>query len=155
MSTAAPFLLAVLLSSVVLTDVREGLIRNWNTLALLICGLGVNAIEGGEEVLSSLIGSLAGGGSLLLVSVAYRAVRKRDGIGMGDIKFMFGAGSWVFAHGVAPLLLLASLVALLAVVIGAAPRTFSQSHIAFGPFLSIACFGIYSLQNLGLAPWMA
>lgn len=151
-----PLVLTFLLSVVVVTDCRAGVIRNWNNAALLASGLGFAALSGPELVWTSLAGALAGGVALGLVALGYRRVSGREGLGLGDVKFMVGAGAWVMPQGVAPVLLLASTAALACVVTGFAPRVAGHAGgIAFGPFLSLGCLLVYALQVMEMAPWMA
>ncbi len=44
---------------------------------------------------SSFVGALIGGGMLLLVAVGYQALRKRQGLGMGDVKMMAMIGAFL------------------------------------------------------------
>jgi leader peptidase (prepilin peptidase)/N-methyltransferase len=43
----------------------------------------------------SLLGAIVGGGSLLLVALAYERLRKRQGLGMGDVKMMAMVGAFL------------------------------------------------------------
>ncbi len=46
-------------------------------------------------LLGSLLGALVGGGLLLSVALAYQVLRKRQGLGMGDIKMMAMVGAFL------------------------------------------------------------
>jgi leader peptidase (prepilin peptidase)/N-methyltransferase len=87
----------------------------------------------------SVLGALVGGGILLTVATAYRALRKRQGLGMGDVKMMAMVGA--FAGWRLAILtifigcLLGSIVGILLVLFGG--RTL-QSRLAFGAFLGAA-----------------
>jgi leader peptidase (prepilin peptidase)/N-methyltransferase len=87
----------------------------------------------------SITGAVLGGGILLLVAVAYQALRKRQGLGMGDIKMMAMVGA--FAGWRIALLTIfvgsfvGSLVGLFLVMFGG--RTL-QTKLAFGTFLGAA-----------------
>jgi leader peptidase (prepilin peptidase)/N-methyltransferase len=43
----------------------------------------------------SLLGAIVGGGSLLLVALAYEKIRKRQGLGMGDVKMTAMVGAFL------------------------------------------------------------
>jgi leader peptidase (prepilin peptidase)/N-methyltransferase len=87
----------------------------------------------------SVFGALVGGGILMLVGTAYKALRKRQGLGMGDVKMMAMVGA--FAGWRLALLtifigsFLGSIVGILLVLFGG--RTL-QSRLAFGTFLGTA-----------------
>jgi leader peptidase (prepilin peptidase)/N-methyltransferase len=89
-------------------------------------------------LVDSLLGSLAGGGSLFLVAAAYQAVRKVEGMGGGDIKLMGMIGAFVGWRMVLPVLVIASaggaLYGLYLMRRGASART----QVAFGSFLAPA-----------------
>lgn len=143
--------LGLTLGWIIYTDIRFGLIRNVQNLILLLSGIGFHFLDQGS-VAASLIGSLFGGSVLLGVFFAYRAWRGRDGIGMGDVKFMIGAGAWVFWYGIAPLLVLASLLAVAVLSFGGAGFQKSR-QVRFGPFLAAALIAVFALQERELAPW--
>lgn len=87
-------------------------------------------------VLMCLLGILAGGGFLFLVSEVYLKLRKIDGLGMGDVKLLamigalFGPECALFTIFVGSLI--GSICGLLLVLIGG--RRMSQ-HLPFGPSL--------------------
>lgn len=88
---------------------------------------------------SSLLGALIGGGMLFLVAAAYQALRKKQGLGMGDVKMMAMVGAFlgwrlafltIFVGS-----LLGSIAGILLVLFGG--RTL-QTKLAFGTFLGAA-----------------
>lgn len=88
----------------------------------------------GRSLLASVLGVLAGAGSLYLVALIGRRVYGRDAMGLGDVKFMAFTGSFIGADGV----LIAVFVAcFLGAVIGilVAFKT-GDPMIPFGPFLA-------------------
>lgn len=111
---------------------------------------------GNMSFLTSIIGGVLGFTTILILRVGYRIARGREGIGFGDVKFMAGAGLWVGWYGLAPLLLVSSLSALLFVLFH---RLISdhfdpQREIPFGPFLCIGTLTVWTIQTAGLAPWI-
>ncbi len=95
----------------------------------------------------SLLGSLIGGGLLFLVALAYRLVRKVDGMGGGDVKLMAMIGAYVGWQLVFSVLVLAS-------VAGAAYGVYlmrrgasSRTAVAFGSFLAPSAALIYVLGH--------
>lgn len=111
------------------------------TLPLLALGLlvGVGDFQG------RLLGALAGGGGLLAIALAYRAVRGHDGMGLGDVKLLAALGAWLGLWAL-PLLLLAATLLGLAI---AGIRHLSgdpvhrHSELPFGACLAAAAFPLW------------
>jgi leader peptidase (prepilin peptidase)/N-methyltransferase len=85
----------------------------------------------------SLIGLLAGGGSLYLVAIGYEALTKREGMGGGDVKLLAMFGAWLGWKAVLFTLFFASLSGTL--IGGGAMLLQKQGRhyaIPFGPFLA-------------------
>ena len=64
----------------------------------------------------SLIGLLAGGGGLLLISIVYLLLRGREGMGMGDVKLLAMLGAWLGWKSLLFILLFASVQGILATI---------------------------------------
>ncbi|MCP3997111.1 MAG: prepilin peptidase [bacterium] len=86
----------------------------------------------------SLIGSLAGGGLLLGIALAYRAVRKVDGMGDGDIKLMALIGAFVGWQMIFPVLFVASFFGAMYGIILMRGDSTGKAAVAFGSFLAPA-----------------
>ena len=142
--------LLVLLGAIVVIDVRTHRIPNALTLALLVSGGVVAMVPGGPGFADALAGALLGGLSSLAVALGFRWWRGVDGLGMGDVKFLAGAGSWTGWQGVGPVVFVAATAALLAVgvltVTGRAPGR--REPFAFGPFLCFALIVVRGCQTL-------
>jgi len=86
----------------------------------------------------SFLGLLCGGGFLWLVSTVYLKLRKREGLGMGDVKLLFMVGT---AFGPACALYTIFLGSLVGSVLGITLILFTSrtadQHIPFGPYLTI------------------
>ena len=88
---------------------------------------------------SSLLGVLAGGGMLLAVALAYQAVRKRQGLGMGDVKMMAMVGAFLgWRLAVLTIFLGSFLGGIIGVMLIAFGGRTMQSKLAFGTFLGAA-----------------
>jgi leader peptidase (prepilin peptidase) / N-methyltransferase len=85
-----------------------------------------------------VLAAALGYGLLLGVAWLYRRLRHRDGIGLGDAKLLAASGAWLGLEGVAPTLLVASLSALSAALIGqfAGRPVTATTRMPFGPFLA-------------------
>ena len=62
--------------------------------------------------LNSLFGIIVGGGTLLLIAYTYKLIRKREGMGMGDVKLLAMLGAFLGVNGVFFIILVSSLVGL-------------------------------------------
>lgn len=102
--------------------------------------------------IGSVVGSLVGGGMLLAVGTAYQALRKRQGLGMGDVKMMAMVGAFLGWRLAFLTIFSGSLLGSLAGVFLIVRRGETlQSKLAFGTFLGAGAllslfFGIPLLQ---------
>ena len=167
---ASIILLIFILSVISRVDMTYCIIPNGTNLIILIASAIVSLaipllfkLSGGifDTVINCLIGFAVGGLSLFVINLISRLVFKRDGMGGGDMKMMFGIGlllGWkltVFA-------LFFSFI--LGAIIGVLLRVFARSEeeiveIPFGPYLALgsvvsALFGnsiiLWYLGLLGL-----
>jgi leader peptidase (prepilin peptidase) / N-methyltransferase len=121
-------------------DIRYGIIPDW--LNLMIAGLGLSKaviVDGPTAGLEAACEGAAIGAIFWLLRRLYFAVRRVQGLGLGDVKFLAAAGIWVGVAGLPMLLLVAALTALACTGImqlAGRPLT-SQTSISFGPFLAI------------------
>ncbi len=126
-------------------DLEHRIIPDEISLSGIVIGLLVAALTPVTAFPDSLIGSLLGGGSLLVVGMAYEAVRKQEGIGGGDIKLLAMIGAFTGWKGVLFTIFGGSLIAsVVGITLMIGRRTNGQVPIPFGPFLSGASF-IYVL----------
>ena len=110
------------------------------TLPLIPAGLLVAyAIAPGLVVLH-LAAAALGGASVWLIAIAYRAIRKREGLGLGDVKLVAALGAWLGPAGLPGALLYAVALALLWVIALALyeRRVSGSDRIALGTFLAAA-----------------
>lgn len=88
--------------------------------------------------LESVIGILAGGGSLFLVAWGYEMLTRREGMGGGDIKLLAMIGAFVGWKGVLFTIFVASLTGtLVGVALMLRQRGDMKLAVPFGPFLAI------------------
>lgn len=95
------------------------------------------------------LGLLAGFLMLAVIAFAYRAVRKRDGLGGGDPKLFGAIGAWLGWQGL-PLVLLGASVAGLAWVAArmlGGQRIAASDRVPFGAFLAAAGFAVWLWQS--------
>lgn len=93
----------------------------------------------------SFFGALLGGGGLYLISQIYRWLRKQDGMGFGDVKYLAFIGAFVGWKGVLFTLFAAScLGSVFGIFYGILTKQGLKAAIPFGPFLAIgALFFMY------------
>jgi leader peptidase (prepilin peptidase)/N-methyltransferase len=137
------FLLAAPLVAVTFIDLAHKIIPDMITLPGIVAGFGAQLVLSGlPPVLAlsqGLLGAVAGGGTLFVISAIYERIRHQEGIGGGDVKLAAMLGAFFGWKAVFVILFLASLLGsvtgLLLLMIRPKP---SQPAIPFGPFLSAA-----------------
>jgi leader peptidase (prepilin peptidase)/N-methyltransferase len=131
-------------------DIRHGIIPDWLNLA--IAGLGFSKawiVDGPVLGLEAACEGVAIGATFWLLRRLYFAVRKIQGLGLGDVKFLTAAGIWVGVAGLPMLLLVAALSALACVGVmqWTGRQLTAQTSISFGPFLAIGLLFASGLQQ--------
>jgi len=123
----------ILLSPFQTPEVYEDII----TLKVLAL-LGFDSSQSMVPWAGSILGAVLGGGLLFAVAFAYEVIRKREGLGMGDIKMMAMVGAFM-GWRLALLTIFAG--SLMGTLIGIALMAFRkmnmQGKLAFGVFLGI------------------
>ena len=119
-------------------DFETQRLPDYLTLPLLAAGLAATWAFGWGgldwRALSAMIGFAAIAGA----DIAYRALRGRSGIGLGDAKLMAAAGAWLGAELLPTVLLLACAAALVGVLFARLTGKVlaAATRIAFGPFIA-------------------
>jgi len=143
---AAGFLLAFSLAWASAVDVDRFILPDILTLGLVVAGLATHAIGATPEAqLDAAIGAVTGYGALALTALAYRRLRGRDGVGLGDAKLLAAAGAWLGWQALPGVLLGASAAGLLWALPGLVGRrgTGMAAVLPFGPFISLAFYGVW------------
>jgi leader peptidase (prepilin peptidase)/N-methyltransferase len=109
------------------------------TLPLALAGLLV-ALASAAPAWSHLLGAAAGYGLITGLAFAYRQLRGRDGIGLGDAKLLAAAGAWLGWRSLPMVILGACLVSLGALLTMAlrGRRLTGQDALPFGPPLALS-----------------
>jgi leader peptidase (prepilin peptidase)/N-methyltransferase len=101
----------------------------------------------------SLLGILAGGGSLYLVAVGYELLTRKEGMGGGDIKLLAMIGAFLGWKAVLPIVFISSLMgSLVGVPVMLITKADSKLAIPFGPFLAAAAL-FYLFWGPALIRW--
>ena len=132
-------ILVLLVGRAAVVDIRRLIIPDTVNLAIFATGLAASLALGRVALVSALAAALLGGGTFLAVQAGFRAYRGFDGLGTGDVKFIAAGATWTGLEGLAPTLLVASLLALGYV---GCRRSWHAgfdlgARIPFGPFLAV------------------
>ena len=146
---AASLILLAGLLYLALYDIRHMRLPNAVTFPLIALGLlhaGLNQYD--SPFADSLIGAVAGYGILWGISAAYRALRGRDGLGLGDAKLVAAAGAWLGWQSLPFLLLFAAAGQLLALLVTPlfGGRFDSSAAIPFGPAIALSFWALWLLR---------
>ncbi len=111
------------------------------TLPGLVLALAYSLVRKDLPFLKALLGAAVGAGFLLLVYLVYKGVRKKEGLGMGDVTMMLFVGAFVGWQKTLLTLVLASFAGALAGVVLIAFRKKDLQHaLPFGTFLAPAAY---------------
>ena len=132
--------LCLLCAAVTLIDIRRGIIPDGLNFCIVALGLVKAIVDGGAtNGIESIFESAALGLIFWLLQRLYFALRKIQGLGLGDVKFLAAAVPWIGIAGIPMLLLIATLTALAtAGSLQLAGKDMTrQTSLPFGPFLAI------------------
>jgi leader peptidase (prepilin peptidase)/N-methyltransferase len=126
-------------------DLRYFLLPDFLTLPLIVAGILINSALDGELPVKYGVGAVAGYAFVQLLRFAYRRLRSREGMGLGDAKLLAAAGAWVSWSGLPSVVLVASLLALVVVLIQSlrSKRLDPQQRVPFGAFLSAGLWMVW------------
>lgn len=141
-----------LLLALAAIDRRSFLLPDVLNAALLSLGALMVAVAKPGDWLMHVAGAVFGYGLLWVVEISYRRLRGIDGLGRGDAKLLGAIGAWVGIMGIPPVLLMASLSAIMATLLASLARKQSVSGktlIAFGPWIALGGFIVWLLPPFG------
>jgi leader peptidase (prepilin peptidase)/N-methyltransferase len=120
-------------------DLDHRIIPDVITLPGIGIGFLLSFLLPSPSAMESLIGLVAGGGSLYAVALAYERITKREGMGGGDVKLLAMIGAWLGWKAILFTLFFASLSG--SIIGGGAMLAQKQGRhyaIPFGPFLAFS-----------------
>ncbi len=145
-------LFGVVLIIMLVADAETGLIPDEIHLALLPLGIVYHLLLENEWTEIMLSTALALGLGLLL-HYGYYALRKKHGLGLGDVKFLAVAGLWLGA--LHPLVSFLFYSGFLGVITGVLFRLYTgQPRFPFGPALAISLFLLIIYPPVGEFFWL-
>jgi leader peptidase (prepilin peptidase) / N-methyltransferase len=142
--------LCLLCGALALIDYRRGIIPDGLNLAIAAVGLvKVMLVGGTADGLAAAAEAIVVGAVFWLFRRLYFALRRIQGLGLGDVKFLAASTLWVGTAGIPVLLLVAALSALL--VLGGAQLAGQsltrQTSLPFGPFLAVGLLAAVAGQE--------
>ncbi|MBI2344174.1 MAG: prepilin peptidase [Deltaproteobacteria bacterium] len=152
------FLFVAPLIAMTFIDLEHQIIPDLLSLSGIPMGWGVQmalARPGhvGEALLTGVIGSVIGGGFLLIIGTLYEKLRKQEGLGGGDVKLAAMLGAFLGWKGVMVVLLIsAGIGSVVGVAVVLVTRSNLRLAIPYGPFLAAAAL-IYLFWGEVLLDW--
>jgi leader peptidase (prepilin peptidase)/N-methyltransferase len=127
----------VALMVMMVVDLEHYIIPDPIHIILIALGIGYHLLMD-TPLLEVISGFALGGGIGLTLHHGYRWVRKREGLGFGDVKFLAVAGLWLGMKPIVPFLFFSGVFG---IVTGLIWRALGRGRIfPFGPSLALALF---------------
>ncbi|WP_025322491.1 prepilin peptidase [Deferrisoma camini] len=140
------------LVAVTFIDLDHRIIPDSLSLGGMPAGLAASFVTGLGPV-QSLLGIAVGSGLLLAVALGYRAVTGREGMGLGDVKFLGAVGAFLGWQAVLFTVFVSSLVgASVGVAWGLARGGGLRLEVPYGPFLALGA-ALYVYAGPELVTW--
>ncbi|WP_224981718.1 prepilin peptidase [Geomonas agri] len=134
-------------------DLEHQIIPDRITLPGIVLGFVVSFFIPQLGWLNSLIGIVAGGGSLLLIAWVYQVVAKKDGMGGGDVKLLAMMGAFLGWKSILFIVFISSLLgSVIGVTLMLIRKKDSTLAIPFGPFLAAAAV-LYVFYGRQIIRW--
>lgn len=140
-----PFYASALFTSALITlafiDARHQILPDVLTYPGIVLGLAYSFFRGDLKIGGALLGAAVGGGFLLLIYGLYWLIRKKEGLGLGDVTMMLMIGAFLGWQKTLLTLILASFVgAIVGVVLMKAKGKDLKFALPFGSFLAPAAY---------------
>ena len=131
-------LLILFLIPIAWIDLKTFLILNKLTIPAFILGVVMAFAFQFESILNILLGTVSGGGLLLIFGFLGKIIFKKDSMGMGDVKLMMVVGVFVGFPEVMIILMFGVYLAAIYILTGLVLRKIKLGDtIPFGPFLAL------------------
>jgi leader peptidase (prepilin peptidase) / N-methyltransferase len=129
-------------------DIRYFLLPDFLTLPLIIAGLAIAFLLEPERLPPHAIGAAAGFLFVFIIRQGYWLLRRREGIGLGDAKFLAASGAFVSWEGLPSVVLIAAVAALAGALLRS-QRGGSISLTDRVPFGAALCLGTWVVWLYG------
>ena len=126
-----------LLLTLAVLDWRHFWLPDALTLPLAFLGFTIGLWATDVTLVDRAIGAAAGFGAPLAIALGYRAVRGRDGLGLGDAKLLGALGAWLGWQALPFILLIASVTGLLVMLVTGRAKE-AGARVPLGTFLALA-----------------
>lgn len=130
-------LLGWTLLTLAILDWRHFWLPDALTLPLAFLGLTIGLWATDVILIDRIIGAVIGYGALLAISLGYRALRGRDGLGLGDAKLLGALGAWFGWQALPFILLIASMLGLAVMLVSGRAKS-RTARVPLGAFLALA-----------------
>lgn len=132
------FTFSAALLTITVIDIKHQIIPDNITLPGIGVGLLISFLVPNLTFLDSLIGTVVGGGSLLLVAGGYYLFTKKEGMGLGDVKLLAMMGAFLGWRSILFIITVGSFSgALVGITVMLLKKKDRRYAIPFGPFLSL------------------
>jgi leader peptidase (prepilin peptidase)/N-methyltransferase len=139
-------LLGWLLLTLAVLDWRHFWLPDALTLPLAFLGFTIGLWATDVGLTDRVIGAIVGYGALLGLALGYRAVRGREGLGLGDAKLLGALGAWFGWQALPFLLLIASAMGLV-VMLATGRAKARTARVPLGTFLALAAAPAWALAD--------
>ena len=145
LTTILFFILSICFIIIFFIDMKHFIIPNELTFTLMIIGF-IKSFDPYlnqylfPNYLNSLIGGVMGYSIIWFIIFAYKKLRNKEGMGLGDAKLLSAIGFWFGWISIPFILFFSSFVALIFAVPGLLNKSKNMSsQIPFGPYIILGC----------------
>ena len=144
-TTVLFFILSIFFIITIFIDLKHFIIPNEITFSLMMIGFLKSFDPNLNQYLfpnyiNSLIGGFAGYSVIWVIIYAYKKLRNKEGMGLGDAKLLSAIGFWFGWISIPFILFFSSFVALIFAVPSLMNKSKNMSsQIAYGPYLVLGC----------------
>ncbi len=136
------------LVTIIWIDIYHQIIPDRISLPGIVLGFLFSFVNIRVTWLDSLFGLLAGGGILYAVAVLYYLLRKKEGMGGGDIKLLAMIGAFLGWQALLFVIFASSFIgSIVGILMISKQKEGSETRIPFGPFLSLAALTFLFFQE--------
>jgi leader peptidase (prepilin peptidase)/N-methyltransferase len=131
-------------------DLKVLLLPDVLTLPAAALSIPVSIFLIGNSPEFALYGALAGSGFFYIIAAIYEKIRKRSGLGMGDVKLLLSLGAFTGPSGIFYAITFGSMLLLLwsipQLLFSKQRASRMQTALPYGPFLCLGAMSVFMLQ---------